>query len=285
VGPIASCSVEPAHPSSSDVPLKPEVIATPSACFARPRSNSSAIEGKADSSATRSVKMALHAPYARGEQVGLLRRRLWPLSTLTAAQQFVSNRGQSGLVSDSMRDDGPPVQKFGSLNKVHSRGLTDMTLGLLDRGAWRADDPTRIKDGHFIRPPTTYHNFITADGRPGPTGQGDFPAEAGRYHLYVSLACPWAHRTLIFRRLKKLEDVISVSVVEPVLGNRGWEFGAGPGAFASSTAGGSSGHPGVTRFRYTQRYPGPMTHSVEGNPRLSLRGSDCNDSQVVGAVT
>jgi hypothetical protein len=115
-----------------------------------------------------------------------------PLSTLTAARQFVSNRGQSGLVSDSIREDGPPVQKFGSLNKVHSRGLTDMTLGLLDRGAWRADDPTRIKDGHFIRPPTTYHNFITADGRPGPTGQGDFPAEAGRYHLYVSLACPWA---------------------------------------------------------------------------------------------
>jgi putative glutathione S-transferase len=159
---------------------------------------------------------------------------------LTAAQQFVSNRGQSGLVSGSIREDGPPVQKFGSLNKVHSRGLTDMTLGLLDRGAWRADDPTRIKDGHFIRPPTTYHNFITADGRPGPTGQGDFPAEAGRYHLYVSLACPWAHRTLIFRRLKKLEDVISVSVVEPVLGNRGWEFGAGPGATPDTVHGKST---------------------------------------------
>ena len=97
-------------------------------------------------------------------------------------------------------------------------------------GAWRTDDPTRIKDGHFIRPPTTYRNFVTADGSPGPTGQGGFPAEAGRYHLYVSLACPWAHRTLIFRRLKKLEEVISVSVVEPVLGNRGWEFGTGPGA-------------------------------------------------------
>ena len=97
-------------------------------------------------------------------------------------------------------------------------------------GAWQTDDPTRIKDGHFIRPPTTYRNFVTADGSPGPTGQGGFPAEAGRYHLYVSLACPWAHRTLIFRRLKKLEEVISVSVVEPVLGNRGWEFGTGPGA-------------------------------------------------------
>ena len=139
-----------------------------------------------------------HAPYARGEQVGL-RRRLWPLSTLTVAQQFVSNRGQSGLVSDSIREDGPPVQKFGSLNKVHSRGLTDMTLGLLDRGAWRADDPTRIKGGHFIRPPTTYHNFITADGRPGPTGQGDFPAEAG-FTIQRSCAPTLIASTISFMR-------------------------------------------------------------------------------------
>lgn len=115
-----------------------------------------------------------------------------------------------------------------------------MTLGLLDRGAWRTDDPTRIRDGHFIRPPTTYRNFITADGNPGPAGQGGFPAEAGRYHLYVSLACPWAHRTLIFRKLKKLDDVISVSVVEPVLGNSGWEFGTGPGATLDTVNGKST---------------------------------------------
>jgi len=105
-----------------------------------------------------------------------------------------------------------------------------MALGLLERGAWRQDDPSRIKDGRFVRPPTTYRNFVTVDGSAGPTGEGGFPAEAGRYHLYVSLACPWAHRTLIFRKLKKLEDVISVSVVEPLLGEMGWEFGSGPGA-------------------------------------------------------
>ena len=149
------------------------------------------------------------------------------------------SRAKRTLVSGSIREDGPPVQKFGSLNKVHSRGLTDMTLGLLDRGAWQADDPTRIKDGHFIRPPTTYHNFITADGRPGPTGQGDFPAEAGRYHLYVSLACPWAHRTLIFRSTLEAGGC-AVSVVEPVLGNRGWEFGAGPGATLDTVNGKST---------------------------------------------
>jgi glutathionyl-hydroquinone reductase len=105
-----------------------------------------------------------------------------------------------------------------------------MALGLLERGAWRQDDPSRVMDGRFIRPPTTFRNFVTADGSPGPTGEGGFPAAADRYHLYVSLACPWAHRTLIFRKLKKLERVISVSVVEPLLGKMGWEFGIGPGA-------------------------------------------------------
>ena len=105
-----------------------------------------------------------------------------------------------------------------------------MALGLLERGDWRQDDPGRNKDGRFIRPPTTFRNFVTADGNAGPIGEGGFPAEADRYHLYVSLACPWAHRTLIFRKLKKLEDVISVSVVEPLLSKLGWEFGTGPGA-------------------------------------------------------
>ncbi|HML08482.1 MAG TPA: glutathione S-transferase family protein [Xanthobacteraceae bacterium] len=115
-----------------------------------------------------------------------------------------------------------------------------MALGLLKRGAWQENDPARIRDGRFVRPPTTYRNFVTADGSPGPTGEGGFAAEAGRYHLYVSLACPWAHRTLIFRELKKLEDVISVSVVEPLLSKSGWEFGNGPGATLDTVNGKST---------------------------------------------
>jgi putative glutathione S-transferase len=103
-------------------------------------------------------------------------------------------------------------------------------MGLLERGAWRQDDPNIVKDGRFVRRPTTFRNFVTPDGSPGPTGEGGFAAEAGRYHLYVSLACPWAHRTLIFRKLKKLENVISVSSVEALLGKDGWQFGNGPGA-------------------------------------------------------
>ena len=81
-------------------------------------------------------------------------------------------------------------------------------MGQLVEGVWQ-DDGSRTKDGHFIRPSSSFRNFVTADGSAGPSGSGGFPAEAGRYHLYISLACPWAHRTLIFRTLKKLDSVIS----------------------------------------------------------------------------
>jgi putative glutathione S-transferase len=112
-------------------------------------------------------------------------------------------------------------------------------MGLLVDGAWQ-DVDMRTKDGHFVRNTTTFHNFVTADGSPGPTGKGGFPAEPGRYHLYVSLACPWAHRTLIFRKLKKLEDVISVSVVVALLGKTGWEFGTEPEATLDTVNGKST---------------------------------------------
>jgi putative glutathione S-transferase len=103
-------------------------------------------------------------------------------------------------------------------------------MGLLVEGRWQ-EDASRTKDGHFIRPATQFRNYVTRDGAPGPSGSGGFVAERDRYHLYVSLACPWAHRTLIFRKLKKLEDLISVSVTEPLYGKTGWEFGtATPGA-------------------------------------------------------
>jgi putative glutathione S-transferase len=101
-------------------------------------------------------------------------------------------------------------------------------MGLLVNGAWQ-EDISRTKEGRFIRPASVFRNFVTPDGSPGPSGQGGFAAEPGRYHLYVSLACPWAHRTLIFRTLKKLEPVISVSITEPLYGKTGWEFGTARG--------------------------------------------------------
>ncbi len=83
-----------------------------------------------------------------------------------------------------------------------------------------------------MRKDSQFRNWVTADGSPGPSGEGGFVAEPRRYHLYVSLACPWAHRTLIFRKLKKLEDVISFSVVHWHMGDQGWEFRDGPGCIA-----------------------------------------------------
>jgi glutathionyl-hydroquinone reductase len=97
-------------------------------------------------------------------------------------------------------------------------------MGLLVNGAWQ-EDISRTENGRFVRPSSSFRNFVTADGSAGPTGEGGFPAEAERYHLYISLACPWAHRTLIFRTLKKLDSVISVSLAEPLYGKTGWEFG------------------------------------------------------------
>lgn len=84
--------------------------------------------------------------------------------------------------------------------------------------------------GEFVRVTSGFRSWITTDGSPGSSGEGGFPAELGRYHLYVSYACPWAHRTLIFRALKGLEDVISVSVVHPLMPADDWVFGGYPGA-------------------------------------------------------
>jgi putative glutathione S-transferase len=101
-------------------------------------------------------------------------------------------------------------------------------MGLLVNGAWQ-EDISRTTGGRFVRPSSSFRNFVTADGSAGPSGEGGFPAEAGRYHLYISLACPWAHRTLIFRTLKKLDAVISVTNAEPLYGKTGWEFGTAHG--------------------------------------------------------
>ena len=104
---------------------------------------------------------------------------------------------------------------------------------MLVNGKWMEDwQPVQAKDekGAFVRQVSSFRNWVTADGGPGPSGEGGFVAEAGRYHLYVALICPWASRTLIGRKLKGLEEAISVSVVEPALTKQGWRFGDYPGA-------------------------------------------------------
>lgn len=104
-------------------------------------------------------------------------------------------------------------------------------MGLLVDGEWRDEwYDTGTTGGRFVRKDSQFRSWITPDGAAGPTGEGGYQAEAGRYHLYVSLACPWAHRTLIFRAIKGLTDMISVSVTHWRMFERGWMFEEGPGA-------------------------------------------------------
>ena len=98
-------------------------------------------------------------------------------------------------------------------------------MGLLIDGKWHDTwYNTKKTGGTFRRETAQFRNWVTPDGSPGPSGTGGFAAEPGRYHLYVSLACPWAHRTVIFRKLKGLEDLIGLTVVHPHMLENGWEF-------------------------------------------------------------
>ena len=98
-------------------------------------------------------------------------------------------------------------------------------MGQLVNGEWSSEwYDTSKTGGAFKRDTSRFRNWVTADGSAGPSGEGGFKAEAGRYHLYVSYACPWAHRTLIFRALKGLEDMIDVSAVHPDMLTDGWTF-------------------------------------------------------------
>ena len=111
-------------------------------------------------------------------------------------------------------------------------------MGLLVEGKW-VDEwyDTKSTGGTFVRTDAQFRNWVTVDGRPGPSGEGGFPSQAGRYHLYVSLACPWASRTLIFRALKGLESMIGVSVVNPYMGEHGWTFDEAPGVVPDPVSG------------------------------------------------
>lgn len=121
---------------------------------------------------------------------------------------------------------------------------------MLVDGKWVANwQPVQAKDekGGFVRQVSSFRNWVTPDGSAGPTGRAGFKAEAGRYHLYVALICPWASRTLIARKLKGLENAISLSVVEPALTDEGWRFGSYPGATEDALFGAIYMHEIYTR--------------------------------------
>jgi glutathionyl-hydroquinone reductase len=141
-------------------------------------------------------------------------------------------------------------------------------MGLLVEGVW-VDQwyDTKSTGGAFVRGRAAFRNWVTGDGGPGPSGVGGFKAEPGRYHLYVSLACPWAHRTLIFRKLKRLEQMIGLSVVHWLMLENGWTFAEGPGVVPDPLHGARFLHEVYTRAdpEYTGRVTVPILWDKQSN--------------------
>jgi glutathionyl-hydroquinone reductase len=134
-------------------------------------------------------------------------------------------------------------------------------MGLLVEGVWRDQrHDTAASGGRFVRKDSAFRNWVTPDGAPGPTGSGGFKAEEGRFHLYVSLACPWAHRTLIMRALKGLEGAIDLSVVHWLMREDGWTFAEGPGTVPDTVNGAAFLHQVYTAA--DGRYSGSVTVPV-----------------------
>lgn len=150
-------------------------------------------------------------------------------------------------------------------------------MGLLVDGKWHDvwydTDSTK---GRFERSQSQFRNWVTADGSAGPTGEAGFKAEPGRYHLYVSYACPWAHRTLIFRALKKLEDVISVSVVDYYMAEEGWTLFGQHGATGDTLYGATRLHEIYTRAdpHYSGRVTVPILWDKQRQTIVSNESAD-----------
>jgi len=150
---------------------------------------------------------------------------------------------------------------------------------MLVDGKWSGDwHPVQAKDakGGFVRQTSSFRHWVTPDGRPGPTGEGGFAAQAGRYHLYAALICPWASRALIARRLKGLEGVVSVTIVEPVMTPHGWRFGDYPGSGRDVVNGATYLHEIYTRAdpHYSGRATVPVLWDRE---RLTIVNNESAD--------
>ncbi len=151
-------------------------------------------------------------------------------------------------------------------------------MGLLIDGVWSDESALgRIEQGRYIRRESQFRNWVTPDGAPGPSGNGGFSAEAGRYHLYVSHACPWAHRTMIMRALKGLEDMISVSVTHWLMRENGWNFAEGPGVVADPIGNAQYMHQVYTRAQ--PGYSGRVTVPVLWDRKTAT--IVCNESSEI----
>jgi putative glutathione S-transferase len=152
-----------------------------------------------------------------------------------------------------------------------------MKMGMLVEGKWQdVWYETKTSGGNFIREDAQFRNWVTADGSAGPTGEAGFAAEPNRYHLYVSLACPWAHRTLILRALKGLEDIISVSVVSPIMLEKGWSYRESEGSSGDTLLGHQYHHQIYTAARvdYSGRVTVPVLWDKERETIVSNESSE-----------
>lgn len=111
-------------------------------------------------------------------------------------------------------------------------------MGVLVDGQWQSENaPWTDASGRMRRPSSQFRHWVTTDGEPGPTGDGGFAAERGRYHLYVARACPWAHRTTLMREFKGLQDIVGLSVTHWLMAENGWTFDEAPGVIADEVNG------------------------------------------------
>ncbi|PWK53862.1 glutathione S-transferase family protein [Pleionea mediterranea] len=150
-------------------------------------------------------------------------------------------------------------------------------MGLLVNGQWQDKwYDTDSTGGKFEREESGFRSWVTSDGSAGPSGDEGFKAEANRYHLYVSLACPWAHRTLIFRKLKGLEDLIDVSVVNPYMLEQGWSFKAFDGVVKDPIFNAEHMHQIYTAAKsdYTGRVTVPVLWDKKSNTIVSNESSE-----------
>ncbi len=150
-------------------------------------------------------------------------------------------------------------------------------MGLLVDGVWKDQwYDTKASDGRFVRSKSQFRDWVTKDGSPAEGRERGFRAEPGRYHLYVSYACPWAHRTLIFRKLKNLEDVISVDVVHHFMGKDGWTFLKEDGATGDSLYGSEFLHQIYTRAdpSYSGRVTVPVLWDKQEQTIVSNESSE-----------
>ena len=152
-------------------------------------------------------------------------------------------------------------------------------MGILAKGVWTdevAAPQLPTADGAYQRPDALVRNWITSDGAAGPTGDAGFKAEAGRYHLYVAINCPWAHRTWILRKLKRLEDVIAMSIVCPRRNAQGWVFANATPRYGDPVLGAASLHEFYTRAQpgYSGRVTVPVLWDKERETIVNNESSE-----------